>query len=52
MAAMPREPASHAPPSATALNVSPRIGSWTAPAAGIPSTTSPTETQKNGIPLA
>ena len=43
---------SHAPPSATALNVSPRIGSWTAPAAGTPSTTSPTETQKNGIPLA
>ena len=40
MAAIPREPASQASPSATALNVSPRIGSWTAPAAGRPSTTS------------
>ena len=39
-------------PSATAANVSPRIGSWTAPTAGRPSTTSATETQKNGIPLA
>ena len=43
---------SHAGPSATAENVSPRIGSWTAPAAGRPSTTRPIETQKNGIPFA
>ncbi len=39
-------------PSAVAQNVSPRIGSWTAPAAGRPSTTRPTDTQNSGSPLA
>ena len=39
-------------PSAVAQKVSPRIGSQTAPTAGRPSTTRPTETQKYGIPFA
>ena len=43
---------SRAGPSAVAEKVSPRIGSWTAPAAGRPSTASPTDTQNTGMPFA
>ena len=39
-------------PPAVAANVSPRVGSCTTPTVGRPATTSPIETQKNGMPLA
>ena len=39
-------------PSAVAANSSFRVGSRTTPATGRPSTASPIETQKNGMPLA
>ena len=39
-------------PSTVAANVSSRVGSRMTPTAGTPSTTSPIETQKNGMPLA
>ncbi len=49
---VPRVDVSSAWPSAVAANVSDRVGSWTTPTLGRPSTTSPIETQKNGIPFA
>jgi hypothetical protein len=45
-------PLSVAGPSAVAANVSPRVGSRTAPATGRPSTTKPIDTQNTGRPLA
>ena len=45
-------PSSVAGPPAAAAKVSSRIGSWMTPTAGRPSTSSATETQKNGIPFA
>ena len=48
----PSAAASMAGPSAVAANVSPRVGSWTTPTDGRPSTTSPIDTQKNGMPFA
>ena len=49
---VPSEPASKAGPSALAAKVSARVGSWTTPTDGCPSTISPIETQKNGMPFA
>ena len=39
-------------PSRVAAKVSSRVGSWMTPSVGRPSTMSPIETQKNGMPLA
>jgi hypothetical protein len=48
----PRGDVSSAGPSAVAAKVSDRVGSCTTPTLGRPSTTSPIDTQKNGIPFA
>ena len=42
----------HAGPSSVAEKCSSRVGSWTTPTAGRPSTTRAIETQKNGMPFA
>ena len=47
-ASVPSVDMSMAGPSAVAANVSARVGSWTTPTVGRPSTTSPIDTQKNG----
>ena len=48
----PSAAASMAGPSAVAAKVTPRVGSWTTPTDGRPSTMSPIYKQKNGMPFA